>query len=176
MRSALLTLAMLLATAAPGLAQSTTRAEQAGQSEPSGQAGQAGAEATVDPTRLGVSMSRIRKGLRVSDAREQQNQTGLRLQFQVQVYGAAPRINILEGFDIRKGAPTPFGAPTHSDFISQWTPVAFRSPPAPLSSLAGWALFKIVQRTDKSRCEQEIAAYRAAVMAGQSVAAPRCSQ
>lgn len=170
MRCALLTLAMLLATAAPGLAQSTTPADQAGQP------GQAGDEATVDPTRLGVSMSRIRQGLRVSEARAQQNQAGLKLQFQVQVFGTAPRINILEGFDIRKGAPTPFGAPTHSDFISQWTPVAFRSPPAPLSSLAGWALFKIVQRADTSRCEREIAAYRAAVMAGQSVAAPRCSQ
>jgi len=158
MRCALLTLAMLLATAAPGLAQPTTPADQAGQP------GQAGDEATVDPTRLGVSMSRIRQGLRVSEARA------------LQVFGAAPRIDILQGFDIRKGAPTPFGAPTHSDFISQWTPLAYRSPPAPLSSLAGWALFKFVQRADKSRCEQEVAAYRAAVMAGQSVAAPRCSQ
>ena len=173
MRCALLNLAMLLVLAAPGWAQSTTPAES---EETTPAAAQESPQTPVDPTRLGVSMSRIRKGLRVSEARERQNATGLKLQFQVQVFGTAPRINILEGFDIRKGAPTPYGAPTHSDFISQWTPTAFRSPPAPLSSLAGWALFKIVKYTDKSRCEQEIAAYRAAVMAGQSVAAPRCTQ
>jgi hypothetical protein len=173
MRCALLNLAMLLVLTAPGWAQSTT---PAGGTDATTPAAQATPVVPLDPDRLGVSMARIRQGLRVSEAREQQNGTGLKLQFQVQVFGAAPRIDILQGFDIRKGAPTPFGAPTHSDFISQWTPLAYRSPPAPLSSLAGWALFKFVQRADKSRCEQEIAAYRAAVMAGQSVAAPRCSQ
>jgi len=173
MRCALLNFAMLLILAVPGWAQSTTPAGTAGASTP---AAQDAPVVPLDPDRLGVSMARIRRGLRVSEAREQQNASGLKLQFQVQVFGTAPRIDIMRGFDIRKGAPTPFGAPTHSDFISQWTPIAYRSPPAPLSSLAGWALFKVVQRSEKSRCEQEIAAYRAAVMAGQSVAAPRCSQ
>lgn len=173
MRCALLNLAMLLVLAAPGWAQTTPAMPE----EPDdGTAAQETPQAPVDASRLGVSMSRIRRGLRVSEARDRENTTGLKLQFQVQVFGAAPRIDILQGFDIRKGAPTPFGAPTHSDFISHWTPTAFRSPPAPLSSLAGWALFKIVKYADKSRCEQEIAAYRAALMAGQSVAAPRCSQ
>lgn len=173
MRCALLNLAMLLVLAAPGWAQSTTPAESDATAPA---AAQESLQAPVDAERLGVSMSRIRRGLRVSEARDRDNTTGLKLQFQVQVFGAAPRIDILQGFDIRKGAPTPFGAPTHSDFISHWTPTAFRSPPAPLSSLAGWALFKVVKYADKSRCEQEIAAYRAALMAGQSVAAPRCSQ
>ena len=174
MRCALLNLAMLLVLATPGWAQSTTPAVPDGTS--SSTAAQDDAVPPVDATRIGVSMSRIRQGLRVSEARAQQNPNGLNLQFQVQVFGAAPRINILEGFDIRKGTPTPFGAPTHSDFIAHWTPAAYRSPPVPLTSMAGWALFQLVKRADKSRCEREIAAYRAAVMAGQSVAAPRCSQ
>lgn len=141
-----------------------------------GQAAAAPGSATVDASKLGVSMSRIRKGLRVSETREEQGGSPLKLEYQIQVYGAAPRINILEGFNISRGAPLSYGAPTHTDFVRQWTPQAFRSPRVPLSSLAGWALFQVAKRNEKSKCEQEIEEYRAALMQGVTMAAPRCAQ
>ncbi len=131
----------------------------------------------IDASKLGVSMSRIRRGLRISEAREEaSSDSPLKLNYQVQVYGAAPRIDIIQDFDIGKRAPLQYGAPTHQDFINQWTPQAYRSPRMPISSLAGWALFQMVKRNDKSKCEQEIADYRAAVMQGISMSAPRCAQ
>jgi hypothetical protein len=130
----------------------------------------------VDPAKLGVSMDRIQRGLRMSEAREQSPSSPLKLEYQVQVFGKAPRIDLLGDFDIGRGAPLAYGAPTHSDFVNQWTPQAYRSPPMPLSSLAGWALFQLVKRSDKSKCEQEIAEYRALVMQGVPAPAPRCTQ
>jgi hypothetical protein len=39
-----------------------------------------------------------------------------------------------------------------------------------------WAAQKLADRSKKARCEDEIANYRALVMQGVSVAAPRCTQ
>jgi hypothetical protein len=133
-------------------------------------------DGTVDPLKLGVSMSRIKKGLRLTESRQAASSTPLKLEYQIQVFGAAPRIDILQGFNIGQGAPLSYGAPTHNDFVTQWTPQAYRSPPASLSSLAGWALFKATKRAEKSKCEEEIATYRQLVMQGVPTAAPRCTQ
>lgn len=130
----------------------------------------------VDATKLGVSLSRIRKGLRVSEAREQSSGTPFKLEYQVQVFGAAPKIDIIQDFDISRGAPLQYGAPTHQDFLNHLTPQAYRSPTVPFSALAGWALFQVIKRADKAKCEQEIAEYRALVMQGVPTAAPRCTQ
>ena len=138
-------------------------------------AGETGTPA-VDATKLGVSMSRIRKGLRINESRESVSGTPFKLEYQVQVFGAAPRIDILQGFDIGQRAPLPYGAPTHNDFVTLWTPQAYRSPPASLSSLAGWAMFKLGERSKKSKCEEEIANYRQLVMQGVATVAPRCTQ
>jgi len=43
-------------------------------------------------------------------------------------------------------------------------------------ALAGWVFSQAARRADKSKCEQEIAEYRALVMQGIPTAAPRCSQ
>jgi hypothetical protein len=155
---------------APGDAAPATGAEAQATSGPGGQA------PAVDATKLGVSLSRIQKGLRVSEAREQATGTPLRLEYQVQVYGAAPRIDILQDFDISRAAPLQYGAPTHQDFLTQLTPQAYRSPRWPVGALAGWALFQVAKRAEKSKCEQEIAEYRALVMQGVAAAAPRCTQ
>jgi hypothetical protein len=172
MAVALLALALVLGFSDAGRAQGGA----GGDVRPDAHAQPAADPTTVDASKLGVSMSRIRRGLRVTEAREQEGGTPLKLEYQVQVYGAAPRINILEGFNISKNAPLSYGAPTHADFIRQWTPQAFRSPRLPVSSMAGWALFQVAQRAEKSKCEQEIADYRAALMQGISMAAPRCTQ
>ena len=46
----------------------------------------------------------------------------------------------------------------------------------PFSSIAWWAIGELTKRSQKSRCEQEIADYRATVMQGIPAPAPRCSQ
>lgn len=121
-------------------------------------------------------MSRITKGLRVTESRQTASSTPLKFEYQVQVFGAAPHIDILRDFNIGQGAPLSYGAPTHNDFVTQWTPQAYRSPPASLSALAGWALFQVAKRSEKSKCEEEIANYRQLIMQGVPMAAPRCTQ
>ena len=139
---------------------------------------QATAESTpgVDPAKLGVSISRIQRGLRLSEAREQVSGTPFKIEYQIQVFGTAPRLDFLKDFDINPNAPLAYGAPTHSEFLNHWTPQAYRSPPADFGALAGWALFQLAKRSEKSKCEQEIADYRALVMQGISTPAPRCAQ
>ena len=146
-----------------------------------GAAAAAASEPTQDPpvdaSKLGVSMSRIQRGLRVSEARERSSSSSpFRLEYQIQVFGMAPRLDLLKDFDFSPTAPLSYGAPTHNEFLNHWTPQAFRSPPANFGALAGWALFQLAKRSDKSKCEQEIADYRALVMQGVSAPAPRCTQ
>lgn len=143
-----------------------------------GQATAAAQEAApvVDASKLGISLSRIQRGLRLSETRVQSSGTPFRLEYQIQVFGTAPRIDILKDFSVSQKAPLSYGAPTHSDFLNHWTPQAYRSPRWPVGELAGWALFQVAKRADKSKCEQEIADYRALVMQGIPAPAPRCTQ
>jgi hypothetical protein len=135
------------------------------------------AEGQIDATKLGVSLDRIQRGLRLTETREKARQTGnaLRLEFQVQVYGKAPKIEVLKGYDLFNG-PVPGSAPTHRQFIDFVTPQIYRQPGLPISALAGWAVAQVFQKTRKARCEEEIAAYRELIMQGISVSAPRCTQ
>lgn len=135
------------------------------------------AESAVDPTKFGVSLERIQRGLRLTETREQQKQAGttMRLEYQVQVYGLAPKIEVLKGVDLFNG-PVPGTAPTHRQFIDYVTPQIYRTPVMPVSALAGWAVTQLWQKSKKVRCEEEIAAYRALLMEGVSVSAPRCTQ
>ncbi len=135
------------------------------------------ADSQIDATKLGVSLERIRRGLRVTESREKQQQAGvaLRLEFQVQVYGMAPKIEVLKGVDLFNG-PVPGSAPTHRQFIDFVTPQIYRTPAIPLSALAGWAAVQLFQKSKKARCEEEIEGYRALLMQGVSVSAPRCTQ
>lgn len=131
----------------------------------------------IDATKLGVSLERIQRGLRLTESREKEKQAGsaLRLEFQVQVYGMAPRIEVLKGVDLFNG-PVPGSAPSHRQFIEYVTPQIYRTPVMPISALAGWAAMQLWQKGKKARCEEEIEAYRALLMQGVSVSAPRCTQ
>ena len=163
---------LLVAATLPARAQAPS---PAGGSSPAN-AGASSAPAELDASKLGVSLSRIQRGLRISEIREQSAGIPLKLDFQVQVFGTAPRIDFIEGFDISPDAPIPYGAPTHAEFLQHWTPQAYRAPMVPFSSIASWAIGELSKRSQKSRCEQEIANYRALVMQGIATAAPRCSQ
>lgn len=132
--------------------------------------------AAIDATKLGVSLARIQKGLRVSESRQKQSGVSpLRIEFAVQVYGVAPRIDLLKDVDILHG-DAPDSAPTHRQIIEHLTPQIYRQQTAPISALAWWAGIKLWEKSKKSKCEQEIADYRAMLMQGMNVSAPRCTQ
>ena len=131
--------------------------------------------APIDATKLGVSLSRIQKGLRLSESRDVQSGSPLRLEFQIQVFGQAPRIDLLKDVDILHG-DAPNSAPTHQQIIDFLTPQIYRTPVAPISALAGWAAMRFWEKSKKSQCEAEIENYRALLMQGVNVAAPRCTQ
>jgi hypothetical protein len=132
-------------------------------------------EVQIDATKLGVSLSRIQRGLFIAESRAKQDGDAVRLQFNVQVYGTAPKIEVLKGVDLSNGA-VPGSAPSHRQMIEFVTPQIYRSPTMPVSALAFWAAQHFWEKGKKSRCEEEIANYRALVMQGVSMAAPRCSQ
>ena len=132
-------------------------------------------EPPIDATKLGVSLSRIQKGLFIAESRDKQTGDGMRLEFNVQVYGRAPRIEVLKGLDLFNGA-VPGSATTHRQMIDYVTPVIYRTPVMPVSALAYWAAQHFWEKGKKSACEEEIANYRALVMQGVNVSAPRCTQ
>ncbi len=156
-------LVLLLSLSVPAWAQGS-EAKPAQASEPA-----------IDASKLGVSLSRIQKGLRMSESKERQSGSALRLEFQIQVYGQAPRIDILKDVDILHG-DAPGSAPTHRQIIEFLTPQIYRTPGMPLSVLAGWAANQWWQKSKKANCEAEIENYRALLMQGVNVAAPRCTQ
>jgi len=133
------------------------------------------AAAPIDPTKLGVSLTRIQKGLRLASAAEHSSSTPLHLEFQVQVFGQAPKIDVLKGIDLFNGA-VPGSAPSHREVIEFLTPPIFRTPALPISTLAGWAIQQLSKRSARSNCEAEIAEYRAMMMQGMNISAPRCAQ
>jgi hypothetical protein len=133
------------------------------------------ADEKIDPTKLGVDLSKIQKGLFIAEAREKSKGDGLHLEFNVQVYGQAPKVEVLSGIDLSNGA-VPGTAPSHNQMIEFWTPPIYRTPGLPVSALAFWAAKQIWQKSRKTQCEEEIAAYRELVMQGVNVSAPRCTQ
>ena len=161
---ALVVLTLIAGLAAPARAQEQEPAKPATEAS------------TIDATKRGVSLSRIQKGLRTAEAREKSNPDGLRLEFNVQVYGTAPRIDVIpEGTEMFFGA-VPGTAPTHRQFIEHVTPQIYRTPTMPISAFAALAAQWLADKSKKSRCEEEIANYRALVMQGVNVSAPRCTQ
>jgi hypothetical protein len=151
---------VIAAVASPAFAQNPPPAEPA---------------PAIDATKLGVDLSRIQRGLRVAETKEKSAAEGLRLDFSIQVYGRAPRIEVLQGVDLFNGG-VPGTAPSHNQMIEFWTPAIYRSPTMPVSALAFWAAKQLWQKSRKTQCEEEIAAYRELVMQGVNVSAPRCTQ
>jgi hypothetical protein len=103
----------------------------------------------LTPETLPVSLERVRRQLVRA---ESSSDEGLRLQYYVEVFGRAPRFDLLAGVDLQHG-PVPYGAPTHADFLHLVTPQEFRSPPADLTSIT-MALMKWLNR-DRDRKERE---------------------
>ena len=158
--------ALIVCLAAPCLAQDA---------QPSQPAQPAGSDPSIDVTKLGVSLKRIQRGLFIAESREKQGGDAMHLEFNVQVYGQAPKIEVLKGVDLYNGA-VPGTAPTHRQVIDFLTPEIYRTPGLPISALAMWAAQHFWEKGKKTRCEEEIAQYRALIMQGVNVSAPRCTQ
>ncbi len=127
----------------------------------------------VDASKMGVSLSRIKRELVQAQA-EGQDPAALKLTFTVQVIGIAPKIDLLEGFAVE--GPVPYGPPTHREVLDLLTPKEYRGQAFPILGLAVLATQKLLQHNKKRQCEAEIEEYRRLVMAGIAVAAPRCTQ
>lgn len=173
-RVAALAIVALLALPAFAAARQTTAPEgsAAPHTQPAPQ--ESRSARSIDATKLGVSLDRIRRELRQADAAENTGDSPLKLAFTVEVYGTAPKIDLLRGFPLT--GPVPYGAPTHREVLEFLTPQEFRSPVIPFSAIAYWAAQQLWNKSKKARCEEELAEYKRLVMQGVAVAAPRCTQ
>jgi hypothetical protein len=92
---------------------------------------------SVNVQRLPVDLARIQRALRQSAEREER--TGLNIRYIIDVYGTAPRIDILDPkTDNLRMGPVPYGAPTHQQMLEVMTPQEFRAPAADFSALMRW--------------------------------------
>jgi hypothetical protein len=101
---------------------------------------------------LGLSFDRIKRALRLQPASTAQ--TPLKLEFYVEVFADAPPILLFQPGELATG-PVPYGAPTHSDVLDLFTPMEFKSPSVPISSIAIMGLAKLIQwETNRARARR----------------------
>ena len=94
------------------------------------------AYAQVDVKLLPISLHRIQRELQQSSSTE--SHEGLRLRYQIDVYGRAPAIELFTKADNLKNGPVPYGGPTHNEMLYMMTPQEFRSPAMDFSSFMRW--------------------------------------
>jgi hypothetical protein len=128
----------------------------------------------VDPSKMGVDLSRIKRELSQTQPDASSEDDPLRLRFTVEVVGTAPKIDLLEGFNVR--GPVPYGPPTHQEFLDVVTPREYTSPTVDFLGLAVVGAQKLWQYNKKRQCAAEIEEYRRLLMQGVAMAAPRCTQ
>ena len=124
-RTALAALTVLgLATAAdaPAFAQGATAGTQ------------------VDVKLLPISLHRIQRELQQSTSRE--SHEGLRIRYQVDVYGRAPAIELFAKDANLVNGPVPYGGPTHKQMLEVMTPQEYRAPVADFSAFMRWLASK----------------------------------
>ena len=108
----------------------------AGQQERSAPPADAKQQSPVDVDRLPLNLNRISRELKHAADLEQRD--GLSLRYTIQIYGAAPPLDIFnEETDLVNG-PVPYGAPTHRELIDHVTPREYRPPVADFSALLRW--------------------------------------
>lgn len=100
----------------------------------------------MDVGKLPVNLERIGRQLRQAEAREQRG-AGLNLQYFVDVYGQAPRIELFAPTENLLNGPVPYGAPTHRQMIEAVTPQEYRAPAADFSALLRWLADKSKTRS-----------------------------
>ena len=102
------------------------------------------AYAQVDVKLLPISLHRIQRELQQSST-ETQSHEGLRLRYQIDVYGRSPAIELFTKADNLKNGPVPYGGPTHNEMLYMMTPQEFRAPVMDFTSFMRW----LADRTNK---------------------------
>ena len=93
--------------------------------------------AVLEAEDLGISLARIQRKLdRLPDREEARSL--LRLNYYVQVYARAPRLDLFRGFDLHN-SPIPYGVPLHSEMLSVMRPNQLYPSAANLTPIVGWA-------------------------------------
>lgn len=105
-------------------------------------------EVKIDPTKLPVSLERIRLELAM---KPETKTPGLKIQETIEVVGVAPKIQFWnpETAKLATG-PVPWGAPTHRDFIDLVTPKEFKNYPMDMNALVQWLLEHLAEKTAKT--------------------------
>jgi hypothetical protein len=127
----------MVAAAALLLVLSLAGPAGAGQQEPAAPPAGAGEQrSTVDVDRLPLNLNRISRQLK--HAADLEERDGLNLRYTIQIYGAAPPLDIFNEETNLVNGPVPYGAPTHRELIDHVTPREFRPPVADFSALIRW--------------------------------------
>jgi len=93
-------------------------------------------EAQVNVDKLPLDLARLERQLRTPVERE--NWDGFKLNYTVEVFGKAPRLQFFERQDVLPSGPIPYGAPTHREMVDVMTPREYRAPAADFSSFMRW--------------------------------------
>jgi hypothetical protein len=135
--------ALLLASLV-GLQPAAALAQQNAAPGPStaGQSRSSPAQAAPSTDALGVSFDRIKRELRMRPPTAVK--TPLKLEYYVEVQALLPPIPIFKTGELTTG-PIPYGAPTHADMLDHVTPLAFKSPAIPVSSILMMGVQMLVQ-------------------------------
>ena len=114
-------------TAVALLSLAQTAAAQS--AEPTGTSGSTvstpGVVATIDVSRLPISLQSIERRFRQGQIREVRD--GLNLRYFVDVFAKAPNIVLFTKEDNLQYGPVPHSAPTHRDMLEMMTPREFRN-------------------------------------------------
>lgn len=95
-----------------------------------------------------MSLDRIRRQLAATEPRTRSSRKGLRLEYYVDVFGRAPRIELFSPNENIASAPVMYGGMTHQEFLQVVTPEEFKSPPADIGAAVA-ALVKWLSEKQK---------------------------
>ena len=93
-------------------------------------------ESSLKADDLPISIERIKRQLERLQADDNERSI-LRLDYYIEVYGRAPRINVIQNFDIYNG-PVRYGTPLHTELRSITTPPELRTPSVISLPIARW--------------------------------------
>ena len=107
----------------------TAQTVAAQSAQPTGTSGSTGVKtgvvATIDVSRLPISLQNIERRFRQGQIREERN--GLNLRYFVDVFAKAPNIVLFTKEDNLQYGQVPRSAPTHSDMLEMMTPREYRN-------------------------------------------------
>lgn len=125
----------------------------------------------VNAEALGISMTKIKRRLAADSRARTQGSTPLKLEYRVDVFGAAPALRFFAGQDLRFGG-VPSSAPTHADMLYMFTPQAFRSPRVDFLGLAVGAASAGAKKVQDWRYLRDLRNYQRLIESGVNVPAP----